>query len=217
MKALHIDSSARFKGSASRDLSAYFIELLKERIPGLTIDRLDLAINPPRHVSELQTAAMYTPEEERTPPMVDALRESEELCDALLEADAIVCGVPMYNFGVPSSFKAFIDNIVRVDKTFVPRGTGYQGMLNEKQILFITTRGADFQPGSALEGWDHLTPHLKTVFGFMGANDPDIIEVQPLQFEGAEAKETALRQAREHLHKIAQNWVLPKALPAGVQ
>jgi FMN-dependent NADH-azoreductase len=171
MKVLHIDSSARFNGSASRDLSGYFIKLLIEQVPDVSIDRLDLAVNPPRHVSELQTAAMYTPEDERTPPMVDALRESEELCNAVLSADAIICGIPMYNFGVPSSFKAFIDNIVRVGKTFVPTDEGYQGMLSKKQILFVTTRGADFQPGSALEGWDHLTPHLKTVFAFMGAND----------------------------------------------
>lgn len=206
MRVLHIDSSARAGGSNSRNLSAHFVSELSIASSDITVDRLDLAVSPPRHVSELQTAAMYVPSEERSADMVNALWESEALCDRIIDADAIVCGIPMYNFGVPSVFKAFIDNIVRVGRTFDYGNEGPNGRLGDKRVLCVTTRGADYGHGGMMAGQDCLTPHLKTVFAFMGVSDLQFVDAQPLQFSGQEAKDSALADAKDKLSKIAQNW-----------
>ena len=119
MRLLHLDSSARFERSSSRMLSAHFVGALRAGLPGLVVDRLDVAADPLPHVSEAFTAAAYTPEAERTPAMREVLRVSDALVDRLLAADAMVFGVPMYNFGMPSAFKAFVDHIVRGGRTYV--------------------------------------------------------------------------------------------------
>ena len=206
MKILHIDSSARHEQSSSRLLTHFFITQLEKTGHPLLIDRLDLAQTPPRHVTELQTAAMYTPPQLRTPAMINALNESDALCDRVLNADMIMCGIPMYNFGMPSTFKAFIDNIVRIGKTFDTAENGYAGFLKGKKILIITTHGANYNPGGVMEGQDWLTPHLRSIFGFMGIENPTFISAQPLQFEGEDAKEQALKEAKECLLQTACSW-----------
>ena len=206
MKILHIDSSARNEQSCSRMLTQFFITQLEKTGKPLFIDRLDLAQTPPRHVTELQTTAMYTPPEQRTPAMINALIESDALCDRVLNADMIICGIPMYNFGMPSSFKAFIDNIVRIGKTFSATETGYQGLLRDKKVVIISTRGANYNPGEAMEGRDNLTPHVIEIFNFLGIDNPIIMNVGPLQFEGEDAKQQAIRQAKEELILTTGNW-----------
>ncbi len=203
MKVLHIDSSARFANSSSRMLSSFFLQQLKKTNLPINLDRLDLALTPPRHVSEMQTKAMHTPSQERTPDMVNALNESESLCDRVLSADMILCAMPMYNFGMPSTFKAFIDNIVRVGKTFAPSENGFSGFLSDKKIIIITTRGANFKPGAPMATKDCLTPHLTAIFGFLGAPNPIFINAHPLQFEGEEAKTSALETAKHQLIDLA--------------
>ena len=216
MKILHIDASARFANSSSRMLSSFFLQQLKTINLPITLDRLDLAIAPPRHVGELQTKAMHTPAQERTPDMISVLDESDSLCDHVLSADMIVCGIPMYNFGMPSSFKAFIDNIVRVGKTFAPSENGFSGFLTNKKIIIITTRGANFEPGAPMATKDCLTPHLTAIFEFLGAPNPIFIDAYPLQFEGEEAKKHALEKAKLQLINLAKHIKLPTPAPAGM-
>ncbi len=206
MKVLHVDASARHADSVSRALSARFVEALKRADPSVRVERLDLAVSPPRHVSAAQTEAMYVPEAQRTPTMHDALRESEHLCGLVLEADTIVCGMPMYNFGMPSVFKAFVDNIVRVGRTFVQTESGFEGFLKGRRALFVTSRGADYSPGSQMAEMDLLEPHLRMVFGFMGIEQMEFVNPQPMQFAGPEAREAGLDGAGTRLDELADRW-----------
>ncbi|WP_298838427.1 NAD(P)H-dependent oxidoreductase [uncultured Roseobacter sp.] len=206
MRLLHIDASARFAGSRSRQLSKRFIDRLRQDIPGLQVERLDLAISTPRHVSELQSAAMYTPDAEKSPEMWDAIRESNNLCAMLLKMDAVVIGTPMYNFSVPSVLKAYIDNIVRVGVTFVPDGGTYKGQLAGNRLLFITSRGNDYGSGADMHGLDWMTPALKTTFGLLGIPDPEFVDAQPMQFAGSEARDAAIARAEAEIDVKASEW-----------
>lgn len=212
MKVLHINSSARLEGSVSRMLSGYFVQALRRRKPDIEVLHLDAAKDPPPHVDALFTKAMYTPVELRTPEMVESLQISDRLCRLLLGSDALVFGVPMYNFSVPSAFKAFIDNVVRVGVTFLPTPEGsYIGMLTQQKVVFITTRGADYRPGEPMAAYDTLTPLLRNAFGFMGVEEPHFVDAQPLQFASPQAREDALAAARRELEELADEWlcVLP--------
>jgi FMN-dependent NADH-azoreductase len=207
MKLLHVDASAKREWSNSRALSRHFIDLLKQQIPTLEVDYLDVAADTPAHVSEAFTVATYTPAADRTPAMKQALEASDALCKRVLDADAFVFAMPMYNFSMPSVFKAFIDNIVRTDLTYKIGADGsYQGQLAPEKVLFLTTRGADLRPGSPMAGMDALTPALRAAFGFLGVASPTFVDAQPLTFSAVQEREAALVRAKDELAALAQRW-----------
>ena len=206
MKVLHVDTSARSSGSVSRRLSAHFLRQLERNGLALEVDRLDLALSPPRHFGPAQTSAIYLPLQDHTAEMTAALQESDALCDRVLAADAIVCGVPIYNFGMPSAFKAFVDNISRSGRTFAYTDEGPVGHLTGKKAVFLIASGGNYRAGTLFDGMDCLTPHLKTIFAFLGLTDPGIIHAHPTQFEGPDARARALQEAEAAAKALAHAW-----------
>ena len=147
--------------------------------------------------------------------MRDTLAYSDALCRRLLDADALVFAMPMYNFSIPSAFKAFIDQIVRTDITYKAGPDGaYVGQLARHKTLFITTRGADLRPGGAFEAYDALTPSLRAAFGFIGVAEPRFVDAQPLQFADQDARNAALERARAELDAVALAWAAKEAAAA---
>jgi len=195
MKILHIDSSVRGDRSVSKALSGLFVSGLTAKFPNAEVDYLDLSENTPNHPTALMIRGNYTPADERTAEMLEELEESEALVEKLLSADIYVIGMPMYNFSVPSNFKAFIDNIVRINRTFTLSSTGSEGLLSGKKVFVINTRGVDFN-NEHMQQMDQLKPYLKTVFGFMGLFDIDFIDVSPVQFSAEEARIKAIEAAK---------------------
>jgi FMN-dependent NADH-azoreductase len=209
MKLLHVDASPKSERSNSRALARYFIACLREQNVPLTIDYLDLTQHPPAHIDEAFTIATYTPETRRTPAMVQTLTPSTTLCQRVLDADALLFAMPMHNFSFPSVFKAFIDNIIRAELTYIVDGAGqYVGQLDRQKTLFITTRGTDMRTGMPLAPLDALTPSLKAAFGFIGVRAPVFVDAQPTQFAAAEEREKALVRARIELEEVARQWAL---------
>lgn len=202
MNILHLDTSARYEQSVSRWLSAHFVAGLTQRHPEAAVTYLDLARNPPAYPDELFSVAMYTPPADRTPAMSAKLAESDQLIDQLLAADLIVMALPMYNFTVPAVFKTYIDNIVRIGRTFAPGNGTYQGLLGGKTVVVITSRGGDYTAASPMAGMDVLTPYLKVVFGFIGIDAPIYVDAQPTQFAGLDARESSIRQATAELDAL---------------
>jgi FMN-dependent NADH-azoreductase len=207
MKIMHVDASAKRERSNSRALSRYFLERLREERVPLEVDYLDVTVDTPPHVSEAFAIATYTPAHERTAAMKATLASSDALCERLLAADALVFAMPMYNWSMPSTFKAFIDNITRAGLTYVNPGDGHAvGQLTRQKVLFITSRGADLRPSSPYAVMDALTPALRAAFRFLGVTEPGFVDAQPLQFAEPEARAEALERARAELDAVAANW-----------
>jgi FMN-dependent NADH-azoreductase len=161
MKLFHVDASAKRETSNSRALARFFIENLRAQRIEVEVDYLDVTVDTPAHVSQDFAVATYRAESERTPEMKATLAASDALCKRLLEADAFLFAMPMYNWSMPSAFKAFIDNITRAGITYKhTEGGRYVGQLSRQKTLFITTRGADLRPGSPFSSMDALTPAL---------------------------------------------------------
>lgn len=199
MNVLHIDCSIRNDWSVSKELSRLFISELKLKIPESSIAYLDVSKDTPKHPTALLIKANYTPSTERTPEMVKELEESEALVDLLHAADTYVIGMPMYNFSVPSNFKAFIDNIVRINRTFqLTSSGGSEGLLLNKKVFIINTRGVDFNH-DFMQPMDQLQPYLRVVFGFMGVTNVTFINVSPVQFANQEARENAINTAKKEI------------------
>lgn len=211
MKLLRIDASPKGSKSNSRMLAEEFVAQIAAACPALEVDSIDLAAQPPAHVTAEFARATYTPANERTQEMKDTLKESDALCERVLAADALLFSMPMYNWSMPSTVKAFIDAIVRTDLTygFTPDG-GMQGRLTQDKVLVITSRGADLGPGSPYAHMDALTPALRAAFGFLGIADPAFVNAEPMQFANPEQRLAGLAKARVALRDVATLWSMER-------
>jgi FMN-dependent NADH-azoreductase len=185
MRLLHIDSSARPEqsgrsphGSHTRRLTDRFARRWTAARPSDLVTYRDVGQTPPRPVTARWIHAAFTRPEQREPWMQDVLAESDALVDELLAADLIVAGVPMYNFGMPAQFKAYIDNVVRVGRTFgfdrARAGEPYWPMLAGmgKRLVVLSARGDyGYDPGGRQAQVNHVEAGVRDVFGYLGVTD----------------------------------------------
>ncbi|MCG6138234.1 MAG: FMN-dependent NADH-azoreductase [Nostoc sp. LLA-1] len=203
---LHIDTSPRGERSISRRLSYKFITSWKDTHLNDIVTYRDLGHHPVPHVDESWIAAAFTPPDNRTPELTEAIKLSDSLIDEFLAADRYVLGVPMYNFSIPSTLKAYIDQIVRVGRTFAVTENGYQGLVdNSKKVLIITSRGGSFRPGTPEAAYDYQEPYLRAIFGYMGLTDVTFIHADNLN-AGDEARNKSLDAAHEAIAQAVANW-----------
>ncbi|MDF0581158.1 FMN-dependent NADH-azoreductase [Bradyrhizobium yuanmingense] len=182
MQLLQIDSSARFepsdanpRGSHTRRLTQRFVQRWLQSRPGDRVVSRDLGRFAPGPVTDGWVKAAFAKPDRREPWMSEALAESDALVDELTSADLIVAGVPMYNFGVPAQFKAYIDNVVRVGRTFGfdrsrpddPYSALLAGM--DKRLVLLGSRGDyGYDPGGRMAAVNHVEGAVRDVFAFIG-------------------------------------------------
>lgn len=203
---LHIDCSPRGDRSISRTLSYEFVTSWKDTHPGDTVTYRDLGRNPVPHVDEPWIAAAFSSPDTHTPELEAAIKLSDSLIDEILAADRLVFGVPMYNLTIPSTLKAYIDQIVRVGRTFTVGANGYQGLVDSsKKVLVVTSRGGSFAPGTPFAGYDFQEPYLRAILGFIGLTDVTFIHAENLNM-GDEAREKSLAGAKDAIAQAVANW-----------
>lgn len=207
MNILRIDSSVRTQNSKSRTLADYFLSELTSQ-QNFTLKTQDVGIQPPAFPTDEFIKANYTPELERTTLMKATLAGSDELIDELLWADKIVITSPMYNFSISATLKAYIDNIVRIGRTFYIDENGeMQGILQNKKLLVITSRGAmSYTKGGNLEPFDFQENYLNFVFSFMGITDTTFVNVEAQDFGAEELKTKNYETAKKRLLELSKKW-----------
>ena len=195
-RLLHIDSSARHglsgvqaHGSHTRRLSARFIQRWQSGRPRDPVVYRDVALQPPAPVDGRWVHAAFTRPAQREPWMRDVLAESDALVDELLAADLIVIGAPMYNFGMPSTLKAWIDNIVRVGRTFgFDRGRAgepYWPLLADqgKRVVLLGSRGDHgYDPGERLASINHVEAGVADPLRYIGIDAFESIAIEYDEF-----------------------------------
>ncbi|QEF96436.1 FMN-dependent NADH-azoreductase 1 [Stieleria maiorica] len=214
---LHINSSPRFDRSHTRRLTSDFVERWKSIHPHGTVTSRDLGTDPLPHVTQDWIAAAFTPPNRRSADMRAALRLSDELIDELFDADLIVAGIPFYNFGMPSGFKAYVDQIVRVGRTFDfhpdDPDSAYTPLVHGKRLIAVVSRGdGGYGPGGPNEMRNHLDPHLRTVFSFIGVEQVEIVAAENDEHGGI-ALADSLDSARRRLMELAEaNFPAPEVV-----
>ena len=168
---LHIDSSPMGVASVSRHLSETFTENWKKAHPGGTVVTRDLAKSGLVSIDAAWVAAAYTPAEQRTAEQKAVLGKSDELLAEIEAADELAIGVSMHNFSIPSVLKLWIDQVVRVNRTFAYVDGAPKGLLQGKKATFLVATGGAYGPGTGLESLNFIEPYLKTLFGFIGIAD----------------------------------------------
>ncbi len=215
MQLLHIDSSILGSQSISRQLTASAVTRLREAIPGLAVTYRDLAANPVPHQSPaLQFAKMKAMYDAgalsgdmaemvaaavnggaRVEPMAaDELAATGTALDEFLSANIVVLGAPMYNFGIPSQLKAWIDCLAVAGKTFRYTATGVEGLTGGKRVIIASSRGGFYSASSPMAALDHQESHLKGLFGFIGITGITVIRAEGVN-TGPEQRQRALEGA----------------------
>jgi FMN-dependent NADH-azoreductase len=192
MNILHIDCSPRPE-SHSRQLSAAIVKKLLEVAPGATISRRDFAAAPLPHASPDYATALSSPATLAALPK-GALDLSEALIQEVEAADVIVIGTPMNNFTVPSVLKAWIDQILRVDRTMMSTPAGKVGMLRDRPVFIGIASGGVFTGDKANQP-DFLTPYLSFALGSIGLKTLQFIPVQATGFLDREQATLAREKA----------------------
>lgn len=163
---LHLDASLRWSGSVSRQVGATFADHWRKANPDGTYVYRDLALDPVPHLDEASFTAASTPEDQHTEAQRAGWAISKGLIDDIVTADVILLGVPMYNFSIPSTLKAWLDRIITPGTT-VDRETG-EGRLAGKRVVVASSRGGAYGPGTPRENFEFQERYLKAVLSQVG-------------------------------------------------
>jgi FMN-dependent NADH-azoreductase len=194
---LKVQASLFGAAGASTQLADEFTARWRERNPGASVRVRDVAAQPLPHLSAERFQAFLAKPEERSPEHAANAGESDLLIGELKAADVVVLAAPMYNFGVPSTLRAYFDHIARAGATFRYTEKGAEGLLKNKQAVIIATRGG-FHIGAESDG---QTSYLKTFLALLGVTDLEFVYAEGLAM-GPEAREQALQTAREDIVRL---------------
>ena len=180
MTIVKIDSSITGAQSVSRQLTAAALARLIAEEPGATVVERDLVEQPLDHIT------------------LAAFAETDVL-DEFLAADTVIIGAPMYNFGIPSQLKAWIDRITIAGKTFRYTAEGRpEGLVGDKRVIVAIARGGFYEEGGAME---HVETYLKGVFGFLGIA-PEFVRADGIAV-GADQRDAGIAQGLVEVGRLA--------------
>lgn len=191
---LQINSSGRHEGSVSRQLVERSVNRLAAEFPGSEVVTRDVSKGLPS-VDETWIGANFTPADQRSEAQKAKLKLSDELVEELRQADVIVIGVPIYNFGVPSTLKQWIDLIARAGETFRYTEAGPEGLLKGKRAIVAVTSGG-VETGSAA---DFAGTYIKFVLGFVGITDVVMVSANGLAIDA----ESPIRAANDQIDALS--------------
>ncbi|MEV6837765.1 NAD(P)H-dependent oxidoreductase [Streptomyces sp. NPDC051133] len=207
---LHIDSSVfPSEASASRAVTAAFRAHWQEQHPDGTVVYRDLAAQPVPHISADAHSAGFADPASHTPGQAAAFAERVRLIEELEQADAVLIGAPMYNFSVPSTLKAWLDNVILIGRT-----AGETPSAKGTPVTVVASRGGSYAPGTPREGYEYVQNYLAAVLGdalgldvdfivpelTMAPHNPAMAELVPL-YEAS--RDRALEEATVHAKRSA--------------
>lgn len=202
--ALLIRSSALGEHSVSNQVAGELVAELARLEPGLRLVTRDVGAEPLPHLTAERMAGFAGNTETAAAAETAAL--SQAVIAEAQAADLLIIGSPMYNFGITSTLKAWLDHLLRAGLTFRYTPTGPVGLLTGKRAIVVETRGGHYTNGPAAAS-DHQEPHLRTLLAFVGITDVTFVRVEKLSIspeDKAVSVEAALQEAREVAARFAK-------------
>lgn len=155
---LHIDSSIRGDSSVSRGLTERAAAAWRAAHPDGTVTYRDLAADPLPHLDALGGLARQVSRDEHTPAQTESWAVSAQLVNEVKAADVVLLGLPLYNYGAPSTVKSWVDHLMAPGLAYDPETR--EGLLGGRQFLVLGARGGGYGEGTPREGWDHAASWL---------------------------------------------------------
>ncbi len=200
-KVLLVTSSLFGGQSKSTQIASELVEAWRRAHPGTTVVERALTADAIPHLSLDALAAVMTPAEQRSAQQSASVDFADRLIEEVETADVIVLAVPMYNFSIPSTLKAWIDHIARAGRTFRYTSTGPEGLLKGKKVFVVTGRGGVYSGNAPAKSLDFQEPYLRGVLGFLGLTDTIFVHVEGLRVS-PEAAEQGIARARGEIGAI---------------
>jgi FMN-dependent NADH-azoreductase len=192
MNILHLISSPRGEASFSIKLGNEIVAQLKAKYPGSKVGVHDLTAEPLPHLEDLHVTSFFTPAHSRSAVLEEAVKHSDQAIAELMAADVIVIGVPMYNFGIHSALKAWIDQVVRAGVTFSHSAEGVTGLVKSKKVYLAVSSGGVYSEGP-MKAVDFAEPYVRNVLNFIGITDVTTYRVEGVSMP--ELQDLALEKA----------------------
>ena len=174
---LIVEVSPRGSASASRNVSQTLSTRLQAEYPGARLVRRDLARDNLPHLDDGTVRAITSRDPAEVRDHRDSAYLSDVLVDELLASDLLVIATPMWNFGIPSLLKAWIDLVVRPGRTFTYADNGVVGLAKGKRAILVLASGGVFTDGP-WKPWDFVEPYLRTILGFIGVESVQTVRVE---------------------------------------
>jgi FMN-dependent NADH-azoreductase len=198
MTLFRLDASIRAEGSASREIADIVEQEWLAAHPGETIERRHIGVDVlPAEAWGNAVGGGFVPAEDRTPEQAAAVKLATTLTDELVNADAVLLAVPLYNWGVSQHIKVWFD-LIMTD----PRVRAPEPLLQGKPVVLVAVRGGGYAPGTPKHGWDHSTPYLVRMLGDLWGADLTVIERELTLAEVNPAMEP-LRPLAAQMHAAA--------------
>ncbi|MGE0238009.1 MAG: FMN-dependent NADH-azoreductase [Parvibaculaceae bacterium] len=201
MSILLITSSPRGSASHSTRIATELARKIAAADPEATLLVRDLAAKPLPHIDSDYSAGIYTPPEQRNPRQTELVGASDEAVDELFAADTIIIATGLINFNISSTLKSWIDHVARAGRTFSYGKDGPKGLLTGRKVYVVLASGGVYSEGPAVQ-LDHAVPYLRTMLGFIGLTDVEVIRVEGVAM-GPEATDAALKTATDRVNALA--------------
>lgn len=197
-KILHIIATPRAEESRTLKVSGAFLESFVKNNPNCIVDELNVADEslPGLTVKVIHGKYILLGGGELTQKVKDAWNPIERHIQRFLSAEAYLISAPMWNFSIPYTLKQYIDIIVQPKYLFQYTSQGIEGLVKNRKMLVITSRGGDYSQGSAFNAYDFQEPYLRAVFGFIGIKDITFINAQPMDALGQEEQNKKIEEAK---------------------
>lgn len=195
---LQLNNSVFSDDGQSSRLADGFVARVRADDPGIRVIRRDLAEHPVPHLDQATFFAGLTAADERTAEQAQAAAHADTLVQELRDADTVVIGVPVYNFLIPSTLKAWFDHVARAGTTFRYTENGPEGLLEGKRAHMFVTSGGQYA-GTDI---DFAVPYVTQMLAFFGITDVTVTRAEGLAM-GEETSQAALESARERIDRLA--------------
>jgi FMN-dependent NADH-azoreductase len=204
-KLLHLIASPREELSRTLQISEVYLEHFKKKHPDWVIEELNLTKEnlPPLSIKRLDGKYMLLEGKDLYGDLKETWKEILQHIERFLSADHYLISTPMWNFHIPYMLKHYIDVIVQPKYLFRYTDAGVEGLVKNKKMLVITSRGGTYTTPDSKE-FDHQEPYLRTIFGFIGITDITFLKAEPMDM-GEELRKQKLSEAIEKAKQLAAN------------
>ena len=199
-RILLIHSSLFGDKSVSMEIAQTLVLQLSSEYPGSKVSALDLAHDAPSHLGAEEFNSWTLPVEQRDAAQQALAAVSDSLIEQLLAHDILVLAVPMYNLGIPSTLKAWIDRVARAGKTFTYTSDGPQGLVRGMRAYLVLSRGGQYRDTPL----DTQTAYLTSVLGLMGITDVETIFAEGLNRSG-DTRQNSIIAAKAQVRNLFAN------------
>ncbi len=204
-KILHIVATPRGDDSRTLKVSQAFLERFKRKYPECAIDELNVAAEslPSLSVKMIYGKYVLLGGKELTEKLKEAWNPIERHIERFLLADGYLISSPMWNFGIPYPLKQYIDLIVQPKYLFRYTEKGVEGLVKNRKMVVITSRGGDYSQESPFHAYDFQEPYLRAIFGLVGITDITFVNAQPMDAMGQQVQDKKIEAAKELAKKTA--------------